>query len=141
MIMFFNFIWSIWQKYKALQKVGCLIFISVLYVPLECCCYFSVLYGAMKGKNSRHFFCPPPPPPTPPACYLHTESRKTKREESGSHCLCIVRGRGGEEIFFLYFIYFFVLAINYAHVVRRSRYQVYFFNGKFTFLLSRILTI
>jgi hypothetical protein len=42
-------------------------------------------------------------------------------------------GRGRENYF--YFIYLYVLVINYAHIVRRSRYQVYLFNGKFTFLI------
>ncbi len=42
-------------------------------------------------------------------------------------------GGGGGKLFLFYL--FILIGKNYANNVRRSRYQVYLFNGKFTFLL------
>jgi hypothetical protein len=47
--------------------------------------------------------------------------REWEDEEGGKWELLFLRGEGRKNYF--YFIYLFVLAINYAYIVRRSRYQ------------------
>jgi hypothetical protein len=69
----------------------------------------------------------------------HAPPYREEDKEGGKWELLSLRGERSEN--HLYFIYLFVFAINYAHVVRRSRYQEYLFNGKFCFLTLILLHI